>query len=430
MKRSARPANTLTLTIALCVAAFVARADKVRILERSDDASQARIDLIQQAKHSIDAQYYIVGNDYFTLAGLALLRDAARRGCKVRLIIDAQSNKIPPAVHSHLSQEKVLVKLYHPFTLRRLGWVTHRMHDKGLNVDGRKMIRGGRNIEGDYFGYAAHNFVDRDVYVEGNSPRVASEYFDELWNSAEVGLPRINSSPAQAEEGRKILDDARQRLRARKGAKLNSGTDWGARAREVRRVEFLHDAVGQKDFVAGIAQELRRKLRQTRSSILIETPYLVPTKLLLADLADVKRKGVKKIELVTNSLASNDSTLVQLGYEVGKKDLQERGAELWEFKGPDTLHAKSAVLDNRVALIGSFNIDPRSQHLNTETAVAIEDEVTARQLARNINAHKTRCIHVRDGSARLDQPMSKTPLGKRIKMSLLKLILPLVRGQL
>ena len=121
------------------------------------------------------------------------------------------------------------MKLYHPFTLRRLGWVFRRMHDKGLNVDERKMIRGGRNIEGSYFGYATHNFVDRDVYVEGDSPREASKYFDELWNSAEVRRPRINSNPAQAEEGRRILDDARQRLRARKGAKLSSGTDWGAR---------------------------------------------------------------------------------------------------------------------------------------------------------------------------------------------------------
>ena len=100
MKRSAQAANRITLTVALCLTAFAARADKVRILESPAEASQARIDLIQQAKHSIDAQYYIVGNDYFTLAGLALLRDAARRGCRVRLIIDAQSNKIPPAVQS------------------------------------------------------------------------------------------------------------------------------------------------------------------------------------------------------------------------------------------------------------------------------------------------------------------------------------------
>src|SRR2546425_5799316 len=149
--------NNLKLALVLCLIAQASYADKVRIIETTADAAQVRVDLIQQAKHSIDAQYYIVGNDYFTLAGLALLRDAARRGCRVRLIIDAQSNKIPPAVHSHLSRENVLVKLYPPFTLRRLGWVFRRMHDKGLNVDGRKMIRGGRNIEGNYFGYAAHN---------------------------------------------------------------------------------------------------------------------------------------------------------------------------------------------------------------------------------------------------------------------------------
>ena len=72
------------------------RADKVRIVEDPREASQIRVDLIQQAKRSIDAQYYIVGDDYFTYAGLALLRDAARRGCRVRVIIDGRSNKISP----------------------------------------------------------------------------------------------------------------------------------------------------------------------------------------------------------------------------------------------------------------------------------------------------------------------------------------------
>ena len=123
--------------------------------------------------------------------------------------------------------------------------------------------------------------------------------------------------------------------------------------------------------------------------------------------------------------------LVQLGYETAKNDLQRQGAQLWEFKGPDTLHAKSAVLDNRVALIGSFNVDPRSQHLNTETAVAIEDEVIARQLARNIEAHKPQCVHVTNtGSPTSNEPPSTVPFGTRLKISMLKLILPLVRGQL
>src|SRR5690242_7505942 len=95
-------------------------ADKALILENPDDAVQARVDLIRHAQRSIDAQYYVVGNDYFTLAGLALLRDAARRGCEVRLIIDGRSNMLSKDVHAELPRERVLVKLYHPVKLQTL----------------------------------------------------------------------------------------------------------------------------------------------------------------------------------------------------------------------------------------------------------------------------------------------------------------------
>src|SRR6266481_2217315 len=81
--------------------------DKALILEIPDDAVQARVDLIQRARQAIDAQYYVVGNDYFTLAGLALLRDAARRGCQVRVIIDGRSNMLNKAVHAELQREHV-----------------------------------------------------------------------------------------------------------------------------------------------------------------------------------------------------------------------------------------------------------------------------------------------------------------------------------
>ena len=193
------------------------RADKVRIVEDPREASQMRVDLIQQAKRSIDAQYYIVGDDYFTYAGLALLRDAARRGCRVRVIIDGRSNKISPDVHAHLRQEKIFVKIYHPMTLRKFSWLVRRMHDKGLDVDGKQMIRGGRNVEGDYFGYAHRNFVDRDVYVEGKAVADSSAYFDELWNSGEVVPVKVNDpTGAHAQQGRAIIDAAAAKLRKSK----------------------------------------------------------------------------------------------------------------------------------------------------------------------------------------------------------------------
>ena len=206
-----------------------------------------RVDLIQQAKRSIDAQYYIVGDDYFTYAGLALLRDAARRGCRVRVIIDGRSNKISPDVHAHLRQEKIFVKIYHPMTLRKFSWLVRRMHDKGLDVDGKQMIRGGRNVEGDYFGYAHRNFVDRDVYVEGKAVADSSAYFDELWNSGEVVPVKVNDpTGAHAQQGREIIDAAAAKLRKSKTPRVDTGTDWSARAREVGPVQFFTTRSAEK----------------------------------------------------------------------------------------------------------------------------------------------------------------------------------------
>ena len=64
--------------------------------------------------------------------------------------------------------------------LAKLGWIVRRMHDKGLDIDRKRMVRGGRNIEGDYFGYAERNFIDRDVYVDGKAVADSAAYFDLL----------------------------------------------------------------------------------------------------------------------------------------------------------------------------------------------------------------------------------------------------------
>jgi putative cardiolipin synthase len=421
----------LQFALILCLLSPVSYADKVRIIENPDEAVQLRIDLIQQAKHSIDAQYYVVGNDYFTLAGLSLLRDAARRGCQVRLIIDGRSNMLPKTVHAELQREHILVKLYHPVTLGTLHLLLHRMHDKGLNIDRKCMIRGGRNAEGDYFGYWKHNFVDRDVYVEGKAVAESVAYFDKLWNSKEVAPVTMNDlTGARADEGRKILDAARAKLRAGKVPRVDTGTDWGAKSRTVPPVDFLHDPVGKKNIEFGIAQALRQDLLRTRQSVLVETPYLVPTKELLTDLGELKKRGVKKVEMITNSPAANDDMFVEIGYERSKKKLLQLGVDLWEFKGPNTLHAKSAVLDNEMALIGSFNMDPRSQHLNTETAVAIHDEATALQLRHNISVHKTNCVHITADHLVANDQSPKRPLFRRAEISVLKVVLPVLRAQL
>ena len=49
-----------------------------------------------------------------------------------------------------------------------------------------------------------------------------------------------------------------------------------------------------------------------------------------------------------------------------------------------SMHAKSFVVDDKIAYIGSFNLDPRSSNLNTEVGLLIEDEAFAQTLREDI----------------------------------------------
>lgn len=408
-------------------------ADKMRIVDDPITAAQIRVDLLQQAKRSIKAQYFIIGSDPLTYSGLALARDAAWRGCDVRIIVDANFNGLPPSVSGYLLTQGVQIKVYHPFSFAHLNWFTRRMHDKGLSVDGEKMIRGGRNVQDSYFGRAVTNFIDRDAYLEGRVVRDSEAYFDKLWNSDQVAWVKGASLTAQRyEEGRRLIDDAREKTARSKKWKMNTSNKWGRGLPDVGAIRFLHDPVGKKDVEPGIAESLRDIVRRGHKTILMESPYLVPTPELYREIRSAQARGVGRVEMITNSMRSNDGLYAQAGYEAAKGELLKSGVDLWEFIGPHTLHAKSAVIDGRWAIIGSFNLDPRSQRLNTETAVTVENRQLAAELTRAINVHKVISWHIGPDGWPVEDSVGypAAPWSRRIKVTLLRMALPLFWKQL
>ena len=96
-----------------------------------------------------------------------------------------------------------------------------------------------------------------------------------------------------------------------------------------------------------------------------------------------------------------------------------------EYKGPDVLHAKSIIVDDRIAMIGSYNIDPRSRYLNTEVMCLTEDEEFARELRASIDAHLEDAwkIHGASRGPRVSRATSLRLFGAR-------LLLPLIEPQL
>ena len=95
----------------------LARADRVCLINDAADAAHSRFDLAKEAKRELNISYFYVGGeeDEFTMRGFALLRETARRGVKVRLMVDALFNNIPPHLGAHLVREGVEIRVFHPF---------------------------------------------------------------------------------------------------------------------------------------------------------------------------------------------------------------------------------------------------------------------------------------------------------------------------
>jgi cardiolipin synthase len=143
-----------------------------------------------------------------------------------------------------------------------------------------------------------------------------------------------------------------------------------------------------------------------REELLIANAYFVPTPRIKAALRDAATRCVS-ITLVTNSPVTNDLpeiSLVGRGYyqellafndlpEVKRCTQPQAGIRIWEWIGVEpggasprygTMHSKFAVVDRRLSIVGSYNLDPRSARLNSETALAFENPQLAGALARSI----------------------------------------------
>jgi putative cardiolipin synthase len=106
--------------------------------------------------------------------------------------------------------------------------------------------------------------------------------------------------------------------------------------------------------------------------------------------------------ILTNSPGTNDlPELTMVGRSYYKKILvinedtaakkSDGSVQIWEWYGwrydqaqptEGTIHAKYAVFDRRYSLVGSYNLDPRSEKLNSETAVVFESDILSTELAQ------------------------------------------------
>ncbi|WP_438483281.1 phospholipase D family protein [Oleiharenicola lentus] len=311
--------------------------------------------------------------------------------------------------------------------------VNQRMHNKLMVFDDAVMITGGRNIENTYYDHSrSMNFRDRDVLAIGPVAREASESFEQFWAYRQsvpsrelkdvVTLIANGKYPHYATRADYDFGGYFDELGREAGDVALIAKRFGTLLRPVEKVTFISDEPGKSSGYfsrsARITRELRKALEQAKNDIVMQTPYLVlskPARKLILDLRE--KKPNLRIRISSNSFASTDNLLAySANYRLRSGYVEDLKLEVHEFRPlPDSLltlfprypamvidaksrpvsgkpargpflcmHAKSLVVDDRVAYIGSYNLDPRSESLNTEVGLLVEDAAFARELREEI----------------------------------------------
>ena len=387
------------------------------------EAFLARAALAQSAERTLDLQYYIVAEDATATLLLYRTLQAAQRGVRVRLLVDdlsvAGRDHELAAMAAHPNVE---VRIFNPFMHRGpmglfrlfefIGDSTRlnrRMHNKLWIADNAAGVIGGRNLGDAYFHAQGDNdFADLDVLAAGPIIAEVSRSFDEYWNSVwAVPIQAFLGESPGATQIEALLSRMAERfehfheteyaktLRATDlGRMVHSGGFQLTPARAVALYDTPDEAQARSpDRPGRIFPVIRDTVASAQQEAILISPYFVPSERGMELLCSLAGRGVR-VRVLTNSLASTDVPVVHAGYARYRPRLLACGVELHELKPSVTrsgiarlglssgasLHAKAVLVDRKVMLVGSMNLDPRSRLANSEISLLLESAALGEQL--------------------------------------------------
>ena len=401
------------------------------IIDNGHDSFQVRLNLINSAQKEILINYYIYKDDHSGNCFLAALAKVklSRPELKVRMIIDAYQNGIPKPKLKYLKNIGVEIKNYAPFNLFRPGRLFKRIHTKMLLIDREYILIGGRNLKDEYFDLGDKNFHDREILIRNKEiGLISAKVFHELWQQKFVKFPHYKRVNKEKIENAKI--------------KINNLIN------ELHMIEFdLSDKVERykleeisdmrivfdghtKNSKKNTTQELIQALNNAKESIVIESPYFVLYKKIDKTILRLLRRGVN-VRIQTNSMTSNDVLFSQSAYQKIRSKLMRSGAQLYEYNDQKTrLHAKSFLIDNKIAIIGSYNLNARSYNKDLENFVISSNKEVAESLRTSLDNNLKR-YNIIDNTQSLRNQNGEASFRLKLSCFFIRLlVLPLMMGQL
>ena len=405
---------------------------RVAVLHGGEDSLAVRLQSLKDATRSIRLQALVFKGDESGLRIAEILKQKKAAGLDVRVIVDALSN---PWLQTQwmlfdLKQHGIEVEGYEALALQWLNEVPvplltphtdpnaidQRYHEKLWIIDGETAdglaITGGLNIGNEYFRadpwHPDSTWRDQDVVLRGAVVADLVTAFDRnfehfvgikrsrgilntnlYWDATRAVLDRTGKFPVHYTTDPRVVENV-----ARLEARQPPLEFRGATCRFIQNRPRLRETYIQQAYV--------KLIERAEREVLIANAYFVPTASVIQALTDAAKRCVS-VRLISNSPETNDLpeiSLVGRGYyhrllavndspEVRSCDKADAGLRIWEWVGQaadeavrhqGTMHSKFAVIDGERSLVGSYNLDPRSEKLNSESAVVFLQPQLAQQL--------------------------------------------------
>lgn len=354
--------------------------ERVAYITDHTDALLYRLRMIEEAKDEIILSTFDFNSDESGKDILAALLSAADRGVKVRVIADGSSGLIDmhgnPYFQALAVHDNIELKRYNPINLLNPFPIQARLHDKYLIIDHTMYLLGGRNTTDLFLGdYPAKKNLDRELFVyttvpdEENSLMQLREYFENIWSLPESKTFRCqNPSPKVAEKSNE-LKERYKNLRTLYPSMMEAH-DWNDLTMEARKITLLSNPIQAKNKEPHMWYALSELMKQGRD-IKIYTPYIICGNEMYADLREICENS-ERVEIVTNDVISGANPWGCTDYLNQQDKIRATGVHVYEYLGSDSSHTKAYLIDDRLSVIGSYNLDMRSTYLNTELMLAVD----------------------------------------------------------
>lgn len=331
------------------------KGNELHILDTPESIIHSIIEDIQRAQYSINMVFYIWSNKGMVEKVSQALLEAKQRGVEIRILLDSVGSR--PFLKSKICRqlreqgieivETLHVNLFRMFFSR----IDLRQHRKIIVIDNQIAYTGSMNMVDPAFfkqDSKVGNWVDVMVRVNGAVSAVLNSLHAWDWE-IETGvelplfLPNCPIVP---------IDD-----------------------NDTHSVQVIATGPAFPDDLA--PQSLALAIYAARESIVITSPYFVPSHSIAEALRIAALRGVEVSIILPKK---NDSLMVGWASRTFFDDLLAAGVKIYEFNA-GLLHTKSVLIDNRLALVGTMNMDLRSFFLNFELAIAVEDRAFANEVA-------------------------------------------------